>query len=487
MSQGNLSGNSDWDATERTLHVLQKMSHPPTSVIQALQYALKIQKNLLFKTGIAHRVQRDVKKLEPGQSVAVPSSAKGHAMMMMITCVGKKPSGEKRYTVVQHNTGAGIANYHYYNRSMNGRPKYQTALEITDVSEEALCGHSSRFFSRLFALEESPVKKLYTKVIPLLRGTIAPPSSDPRLWSHGQIGGSCSASCGLSLIRSQLDRETFKEFRERSRIEMILESFQQIKEGGESSTDQKIVTLEVVRKLMHIYDRRGLPLPKELEETKKQLEEISSQSSQKIASFEKALLQKGLIKRTLHGQPFEVVDDGTGKLYGKDSADNINIAFSLIREGNFSQESLELAVKYIEKAVSLRTGLPCTQEENEKLLNIGFSMTSMLKDRPLTAEQMYVATAMTALAFDAIPTIRESRSIKKNLTELENFAVNLQNSFLALNKRAYDHRPILDSLILNQQDRLFGSSSSYQQIHTPSGMTYLKQRMEKNRHTAEGA
>jgi hypothetical protein len=471
MTQGKLGGNLDEYATQKSIELLQKMVPPPETLIRALKYANALQAKEGFIPGavLAPFVKRDIRAMDVNQQLAIPVTTPGHAMMMLITCTGHDSHGKKLYTIVHHNTGYGVEAYHY-KRTLHGREKFQTGLVINDVNEDALCGPRSSFFSNVLALRPPSSKKLYEQIIPSLKGTIAPPSDNPRDWSHGQIGGSCTTFCGLSLIRSQLSHERYTEFREMGRLEMVLKSVRQIKSGWYSLTEQKIVTMDAVKKLEHSYERRHLEVPQELKETKRQLEAFFSPGVRRAAKLESCLFGLGRGRRKLNGVAFDAVEE-SGHMTPKDTADMVNMAFSLVRDGESSQASLDLAYGYFEKATHqffklLIQGKPRSSEEHAKWEGLALAM-AQLKNHPLSADQMYFMAALCALIHLNMGDAK-SPNVQQKFTK---FYHQILSHVRALYPQAYTKRTYCD-LVLTKSP-----FTEENRISTPDGMRRMKAAM----------
>lgn len=474
MSQGNLSGNSHVVALNKTLKVLKHMEPPKEesekkkfdNLIKALSYAEKVTGelesplNLLdSNSSLASSIKKDIAKLTPGESLAIPSDSRGHAMLMLIT---KQQDGT--FKVVQHNEGEGINQFHYFKVGEDGKKRYQTALEIENVLPENICGEDSTFINQLLENRGKKTEELYTNVIPLLKGKICNPSNDPRLWSHGQLGGSCTTASCVSLIRSQLgspeNKEPFKKFREVGRSEMVLKSFEQIRSGWGNNAAQRTVTLEVVKKLEHSLQKQNRALPPELKEIKKQLEAMQkarsrsnlqpSFSSSTISSSGSELNASPLsrtsstipplaqtappIPTTLNGIEIEVGMDKNNQIVSKRLADNVNIALTILRSGNFDDESIQEAQPYItqvmkaaEKAAEKTE--PMSEAEIKTILDAGKLLADYCKDRPLTKEQIVVMAAFSGAILRATANIPHG----KNLEPVHKFFWDMHGRYNALN------------------------------------------------------
>ena len=208
------------------------------------------------------RCEKNVSDLPEGQSLVMRASTRKHALILEITCTGVDSAKEKLYTVTVHNTGTGVVQYHPKGKGN----RYQTAYILENVSEERLCGSRSDFFSKLNLM--APVRNvnyLYEEVLPSLGGTLVEKPEDRRLWSHGQLGGSCTASSVLAFLRSRMTDQEFKQFRDVIRKETFLRMYRRIIEG-EAPDHAANIALEIARKLQsRIYKASGSLDPQYLE------------------------------------------------------------------------------------------------------------------------------------------------------------------------------------------------------------------------------
>lgn len=373
MSQGELSGNSTPYAMKKTIGVLESMENPPKELIDAMKYGNKIASKLFFHplyvaspALLAGSIKKDLQNLQPGQSLVIPSCSSGHSMVMMIT---RQANGN--FKVVHFNKGEGINNFHYYRIDANGKRQYQTSFEIEDVKPENLCDPGAQFIEALLTQSQKSTESIYKKCLPMLGGRIAEPSSDPRMWSHSQLGGSCTVACCLALVKSQMNPESYKEFRNTGREQMVFKSFASIQSGWGNNTINRIVTLEVVKKLEHSYDKQDKKLPEELKKIKDSLQEM----------------QKGSVTSV-------PLDANNRPLVGKNLSENISEALAILKKGNFDAQSLNSSYGFLQAMMNDRKIQ--SPEDLKSLFSISKSLIEYCKDRPLTKEQIVFMAAFAS-------------------------------------------------------------------------------------------
>lgn len=432
MSQGSLSGNPTDIAIKKTIGLLKRLPSPPEDLLKSLTYAHKFRRNQLKPA----QVKEDIQKLKTGESLALTSNSKKHAMMLFIT-----RTGESTFTVVQHNMGEMIGDYHYNLTDSTGKQRFQTALEITDVSQSDLTAKDAPFIERLIRCNNSgTTKELYESILPLLHGTIAPPSTDPRLWSHGQLGGSCSAAAPLALIRSQLSKEAYKEFRELGRLEMILKSYKQITTGWGNTATQKAVTLEAVKALEKSIAKRNQELPHALKTIKEKLE-------------------------TKKQQPIK--EPPVGNL-----ADNLNHTLYILQKNRFSQEAIKSSRKYLERALE-ESSKPLTKSDLRKYVKIVNSLAKYCEDRPLTKDQIYMLTSIVTAIKNYERWFQTDKVFDKKLThKINHLTYTLHSRFNALGLSTLHQNSVYDKYVSYLQQHYFANRQT-----TPPGMEAIRAKM----------
>lgn len=427
MSQGTLAGNNSRVACSQTIGLLEKMQ-PSSNNFQKVVEALKYAEKILNKVGglippyetVAKRVKKDIGSLKEGEFKAISSKGGGHATMMLIKCTKDNP---KTFELVQHNTGYGVNHYHYC-RDLPGKKEYQTTLEITDISYENLCGKNSTFFRDLLKNGDpfigGDTDFLYNHIIPQLKGKIAPASDNNQLWSDGQIGGSCTARCNLSLIRSVVEPGEYKQFMDTARFEMLLRVYTQLKKGEYIPHVQKVVALEAIAKLEHSYEKRKLAFSENIKEMKSILEE-------QVKSHKSSKSSKPLSK----------------------SVDSKEAAFEVLRKNNFNPEAISLVEKYLLGVAEITHP---SQDEVQKMVELLMLMKSYCYDRLFTEKQIYIVSALSATMIDHVALLRDPKDKTKNHPAYA-FALEMLANFSGL--KLHTKKDACDEYIGKKVDKYF--------------------------------
>ncbi len=272
MGRGQLSGNPISVAWEETIGLLKKLQDPSKKLLEAFEAGRSIWNRITSGESlrvVASDIQKEFQQLEPGRSIAIPLKFCEHATAMMITCTGLDANGKKLFRIDHHNTGLG-SEKHPQLKTAEGVELVQTEVSWLDLPEELLCSDESVFSQFLLVsivntrgdMGRKNLELLY-KLLDRIKRRADP---DPKMWSIGQIGGSCSASCLKSLILSQLKPEEFSEFEKIAKTQLFYKALKIIKRGGGDATTRKIA-LEVAGELQD----------KEVIEARRQLE-ISMES-----------------------------------------------------------------------------------------------------------------------------------------------------------------------------------------------------------------
>lgn len=501
LAQGDLEGNLVLDGLRMAKEALKSLSGENEEILATkIEFAYLIQNSLVeaVKGGFFSRVlgiantaeiiKETVKKLEVGDCTIIPSGVKGHGMMMVIKRVENK-NGEKQFEVIQHNEGEGLSSFHYC-QTIAGKRKYQTALEIGNVKGESLYGENSTFFRDLFTMPYkegasiSLVEELYKTILPQLKGKIKEPSSDERCWSHTQLGGSCSARSVLSIIRSFLPKEEYIQFKRELKIGLLYKVLNQIKSGWGNPLTNKLVALEMVRKLKHSYEKDSSNHPPpELEKLYKILkDEETSRIQQERANLGRAiyaLISKLSEKDQFHEMALNGIllhcyyDKDDQLLHTAEWEDNLNIAFSFFCKGDIDQ-----AMRYVYQAMKEQAEAGqtenITQERAKKVVKIYQLFAAFQKKNPVLP--------LEGLNFLAHACSMLQSFLKKNENniDVENLGTSIQelNKFLGTIHTLYNkahlsnyfpHGPASKSLE-EYQNKFFPETG----ILTPESLVSLK-------------
>ncbi len=481
LGQGPLAGMYSYPAIELTLELIKHIDTPSPALerIQAgLEFALELWRktaswlpNSITLHNIAEHLIEAVASLKVNESLPFSANSWDHGMLMVVTCTGWDSNGKKVYKIVHHNEGDGVDKYHYSKVDRDGRRMYQTALEIEDITAENLISYMSPFFLIIKNMLSIPPSKsttgVYEEIIPLLKGRIAPPSDDARLWSPGQLGGSCSTSCIVSYIRSQLPTEDFEQLMDVARHEILFKSYREIKNGWGNTTIQKLVTLEIVEELQHRHQLEGRELPKQLQEMKRQLMAMQTPQTP-FDSFLKGNFYRGFAQaalQTLHLNEISISPflDIEEQLASKSCIDNLNIAFTILQENDF--KSFSKALEYLKQAEK-QTILP---EESDKLTAFYRLVKKQYLSKICTKEQIYVFTVLSTLLHDQYQKVKPEFHGDFALFESE-----IHDKYNRLHLGNYFRDAPFNQRITEQQRR----NNPQQEPTIPAGLERIQEKMK---------
>lgn len=488
LGRGKFSGNPYQNSINHTLDLIRKMHPVPTKMEKALSYAQSVANG---KTTQA--IKADIKSLQVGESVLIPSVIPQHCMMMQVTCT-KDENGKKTYRIEHHNGGFGIDDYHYHKVEENGKILFQTGLIIEEVPGENLFGDDSEFIQQILSAKDSNkgpyVMKtvLYEKILPSAGGIVAPPNEDNRYWQPGQVGGSCTYSCIRSLLRANSSEEEYSHFEEYAAYELFLKSYEQIKSGEGNTTIRKIATLEMIKELEHRFVKKGTKVPEEILEARYQLEilHLETSSSKSRAQIEKNLKNSAKNKNiSLNNialnKPALSLDKGK-RLQSTDAVDNINIAFTILKEGEFSAEAFLAAEPYLSEATQNKNSLSYDLNSVEKLQLLHKALSNYREENPITRQQFYYLTAISsAIAFVSSnlknsDRLARTQKLNKFYEEVDASNRNIHRGFnnLLLGSSSAHNTPI-GRLIASFQTKFYGANTPM----IPSNMKKMIQAFEQ--------
>lgn len=379
---------------------------------------MKSMEGLVPASLLAKRVKNDIKKLDVGESILISGTIWRHSTLMSITCAANE-KGKKTFSVVQYNEGVG-STYHYTKINENGMTCRQSALEIIEVDEEKLFGKDSHFIKDAlnpFSFNNS--EKFYEIVIPQLKGQFAPESDDPRLWSYGQLGGSCSSACVMAFIRSQLSEDVFSKFQLMAKTESLLKLYRQIKRGCENSSMRKLIALEIVKQLeSHECFTNHADLAPDWSSIKKNLE---TNNPIKLTSS-------------------QVSKNNNTKTFIQQINNNLKAAFNILKDASFSHQAIEQAQPFLDKA-GLLSPLAIPSKDFKIFIKIALQIRSFCKKRPLNSEQIYTTALISCIikiilqernTLQKISNEKEISLFIKQCEKLEQFANKILNRCVCL-------------------------------------------------------
>lgn len=417
-------------------------------------YSQTTDQNEIPKT--SKKVHKKLLKLKKGESLIVPSYSQRHAMILHITCT-EDLNGQRKYKCVQHNEGNGVEAYHYSKIDERGNILYQTALEIENISEENL---SASFFEKLIQCQTKAenAEEVY-EVLKQLGGTILPPSDDARLWSPGQVAGSCAGRCILSLVRSQLTPENYNKFIQAAQYELVFKTVEEIRRGRGNLRITRIVGLEAINQLENAHRVLGGNLPIELANIRENLNlKGSAKTNEGLVSYAPAGLSDNLTQ-------------------------TMETAFKSLEEWmstNVANDRVELDMtKALERFSSPN---PITRDEAKELMkfykDVRFFFDKYKLQGNLTLEQTYMMTAFASIMVKTLNFIDE-RKVEWNLNneeikdimDVQAFAFNLHVRFNRIECGKWMQHQKFDAIIRDVQNELFQSGKQI----TPSKLEQWKE------------
>lgn len=409
MAQGSLSGNYDQIALQSTINALSQSGAPVAHELRdKLAYALKTEQavqNSVTPQVVFRQVQGDVKKLEIGKSLTITTTTEGHSILTEIKCTGVDADEKKRYSIIVHNAGDGLRYHH--SRLVNGRIRYQTSFEIENVSEESLCGDTSVFFSGIHSARTRPVEYFYTVLLPSLDGHLAPArlgDQDRRLWSHGQFGGSCSASSPGSFIRSYMTPQEFKEYKDSARMDMFLIEYEEVRAG--TATDRTInIAQEIGKKLFARTNREEMtPALSQLQQTRPLIEAKTPQKKPFMRVLQR-LAPSRREKSSTTQTPVQTseVDQALLDINPQSSLGLLSRALLDMKKGGVHtlDRHQRLTQTLLDAQATLKRETP-SDEGRTSVKRLAAAMTEYIKSKPiLTKDEIYLYTAMISLLQEA--------------------------------------------------------------------------------------
>lgn len=376
MSQGPLNGGYAVKSLTKIIYFLGKITSTDAvkRVIQQLEYTIKI--HLLRNSPLQiPQIKRDLARLQLGESIVVPSEVKCHAMLTTITLTKIKDE-EKLFTVVLYNEGEGLE-YHYRKGSVeDGQLHYQVGLVITDVKGEKLVSEYSDFIEKTLYI--GSIEKFYEKTLSELEGKIASPSKDSRLWSPGQLGGSCCSSCINAFIRASLPNESFAEYHLIAKTKYLLKLYHQIKKGCGNSSLRKLIALDIIKQL------------------EKNKEHINSDFTQVLWNIKKELREEDF-----YNSKSKKINNRKMKVSNSSILNEINYNFekaiNVIIKSNFNESSVKEATPFLEKALLPYLIQNINIKDYKEFVKIAIKTMSYCEKKPLNYDQIYIAAVISCI------------------------------------------------------------------------------------------
>ncbi|MBA3815172.1 MAG: hypothetical protein H0X29_01360 [Parachlamydiaceae bacterium] len=403
MSQGLLDGGYTWIATKKIIKILWKITPSDTvnKVISQLTYLYHIQKAVLDPTPInflAQRVKDDIAKLEFKESILLPSNTWGHAMLLAVTCSGVF-EGRKKYKVVQFNEGNGLS-AHHHQKVEDGNLWFQVGLKIKQIDGEELFGKKSHFIKDVlnYLFMGGKVEKIYEEILPQLKGTYSNQSDNSRLWSLGQLGGSCTSSSLAAFIRAKFSESSFKEFQIVAKAESLLKLYSQIKRGCGSRSLRKLVSLEILRQLDECDLNEDLKLGCEI--IRKSLQSDSTPTKNFFGDSSVEEKEKSCVK-------------------------SLKLAFKILRSTTNQNDIINKAVIVFDKFLDSSATEFFTKNELKAFIKLSNQIASYCLKQPFNYEGIYIATIVSC--FIAFVLKKHEREIeakakyKKNIIKIDSF------------------------------------------------------------------
>ena len=446
MAQEGYSGNASSVGLSSTAEHLEALGH--RDLAQSLFPAAKISKRseaLLPIPALARSVRKDVQALNENESLVIPVGTRGHALLMEVTCTGEDVNGKKIFSVTIHNTGGGLEYHH--SRIVDGKKMHQTAYEIFSVSEDSLCGENSSFFQKLFGAAFHDTDHLYKKVLPTLDGELgsARRPEERAFWSHGQMGGSCTASCVLSYLRSHMTRDEYKSFKESVRMEVFLKQYEIIR-AGKATSHTVNITMEIGKKLLKRMESPQLQAAmQDIETTFSKLGEAQKTSS----------------PSSPHGCTERVK--------------SLSLAFeALKKKGAFTSERREIVEAELLRSGLLEEGMlgSLSPEEKEDLRKLAEKIATYLGNEPmLTKDQicLYAALALRMRSLD-LP-----EKLRKNMNSVQCDYVQMNKTGLMTHPKIVGILVDLEADMPDQVSREAGFHVQQFSLNPPLGRVRLSQ------------
>lgn len=414
----------DYDEVNRSQeHLFKKKGSHVHSQFSAFQRYLKnkgseydpLKKELdsYIPMGPSRNMKEGVKKLKAGESIIIDAQScnpvgkakvmkSGHAMVMRIT-----HNADGSYKMEFANTGLGIHNKSFHPQSLSEPYKCQTIACINNIPSKKLLGNN--FFETYYSISNGavipakscleaelrrqansllePKEDLHESIktrldaLYLCLGTLGEPEKvideNSNYYSRPQIGGSCSVSGLWAISKIILPKDCIAEMEHDVKLKSLLRNYKLIENGYDQSSTRKIMVLDQVESLRHIYKGDEHVL-KQLQKIETKLKrnlgvdrveskvsggiQLNDKLSKKSSAGEfsmpsmrgKLTPQKGKLKldvkweaETSEDSPiqYSMVEDSPNHFIGKDRLDSEFLLYFAVANGD--QKSCEGCIKQI--------------------------------------------------------------------------------------------------------------------------------------------
>lgn len=296
-------------------------------------------------------------------------------------------------------------------------------------------------------------------------GEVSPPSEDSRLWNRCQLGGSCTARCLFSLIRSKLPKEEYRDFKDLARLEILLKTYREIKTGEGNSSLRKTVALGVIGKVKKNFGKRGVAIPQII---------LNIENELKVEEERSGHHQVHLNVRGLH------VSEQDGHLIGDNFMTNLKLINRIFQANDLSDPSLRYIEPLLEKLIE-QSNHPLLQEQIEEMVNISQAIAQAFKDKPLNDSQTYYLTALSSAIANSLNNSTLDglgADFKEKKEEFDAFANTIHYRFhqRSIGQRIKNDR--FDSLINREQEFRYPVQ---QGVTIPDGLKKMKETMSINK------
>lgn len=204
------------------------------------------------KKNIKNELSNDLDNLKKGKCMIFNMSSKRHSMAGMLK------RGNHHYTFYKVNTGKGVSR-HRSKLDERGVCLYQVVQQIKKISKE-----NAKCFLQTFPLKQLTVQSIYEDIIPILKGKEKADLEDSRYWNTKQIGRSCAGQSELSLLRIVMTQKNYEKFLIKLQEEAVAKLYKTIIKGSENCLCVKVAVVDIIKRLEHLYIKKGKLLPKEI-------------------------------------------------------------------------------------------------------------------------------------------------------------------------------------------------------------------------------